>query len=254
MPTVEKRIDDLYKKVDKISSRESRGDIGDAYGSFMFLRNLRGFWPMSSVNESGNPIDISGQGRTLTNNNAAVTTELEIPYFSFNGTSQYLSRADEAGFDLTAHTTFGGWFNSNNLTNNSALICKDNFGANQRSYLLSLQTTGAVVCDVFPLGTSASAVVVTSSNVVTASSWFFAVGRYTPSTELAIFLNGVKTINTTTIPAANFSGTAAFTIAALADPTSYFPGKATMCFLCASALSDTTIAKLFNSTRMYFDI
>jgi len=28
--------------------------------------DLRGYWPMTSINESGNVYDVSGQGRTLT--------------------------------------------------------------------------------------------------------------------------------------------------------------------------------------------
>src|SRR4030042_5924133 len=75
------------------------------------LSGLRGYWPMSSVNENGNSYDLSGQGRVLTNNNTVPFGIYDLlPYADFTpGSSEYFSRPDEAGLVISGALTIGCW-------------------------------------------------------------------------------------------------------------------------------------------------
>jgi len=76
--------------------------MGDVIGTVLGFPGLRGFWPFSSVNESGHVLDLSGQTRTLTNNNAAafgVENQI-VPYAILNGSTQYFNRAGWLGHPL----------------------------------------------------------------------------------------------------------------------------------------------------------
>src|SRR5690606_17145480 len=86
----------------------------------------------SSTDNSGAVYDLSGQGRILTNANVGVGVLANgLPYGNFNGTTAQLTRADEAGLDITGALTFGGWFYLNDL-NTRAIMSKaaaaPNFG------------------------------------------------------------------------------------------------------------------------------
>jgi hypothetical protein len=94
--------------------------------------------------------------------------------------------------------------------------------------------------------------VVTSTIPAFANSWGWIVGRFTPGTELAIWVNETKTVNTTTIPASIFSGTSPFHIGN--GDGNALDGAVSLQFLCASALSDAVINSLFHQTRAMFGV
>lgn len=222
--------------------------------TYQALPELRGLWSASVVDDNGALRDLAIQGRTLTNNGAAPRgIDGLVPYVSYNGSSQYHSRADESGLDITGNLTIGGWFYATSFAATPFLIGKDVPGT-QRSYSVYTLPSGAGWFGIFPLGTNASTISVTSSNVVTTGSPYFIVGRYTTSTELAIFLNGTKTTNTTGIAASNFNSTSALTIATLGSLTQYLPGRMYNCFLSASAISDAILRNLFEQTRAAFGV
>ena len=223
---------------------------------FLGLPGLRGFWPMSSVDNAGAVYDLSGQGRTLTNTGPATfgATTPGLPYGIFNGTTQYLSRADEAGLDITGALTMGGWFYATAFTPATIHIGMGKYStaAGNFSYRLTFQTaTSTTAAQISGDGTDEIAV--TSSLAAVINSWHFLTLRYTPSTELAIWVNDTKTVNTTSIPAALFNGNAAFQINGRAGGTNnLFAGRAALGFLCAAALADAQITDLYNSTRGLF--
>ena len=53
----------LQDEVEGLKSTESM--FIDALGAYLALPGLRGFWPFTSVDESGNIIDLSGHGLEL---------------------------------------------------------------------------------------------------------------------------------------------------------------------------------------------
>jgi hypothetical protein len=121
---------------------------------------------------------------------------------------------------------------------------------NQRSYLLR-KTSGDVIS--LLVSTDGIAAVAGGTTVVSVNNWYFIVGRFTPSTELATFVNGTKTTNLVGVPASIFNSTAAFDIGRY-NATNYFTGSGCLCFLCATALSDTIIQALLARTRPLFGV
>lgn len=241
-------------------------------GPFLLLPGLRGFWPMSAFESGGNAFDQSGNGRILTyNGNPTYNYDKLVPYINLDGTGDYLSRADEAGLDILGSEsyvasaarglTIGGWFWIDVLpgANGAGYIAKWNdAGVNQRSYLIWHSTAANVIgFYISSLGTGATIFSIDSSIVPAISQWYFIVGRFDPSTELAIWINGVKDTNAVAIPAAIFNSTASLTIGRWEGGgagVQYLDGRASLNFLCAAALSDDIIGELFSLSRGWFGV
>lgn len=240
---------------------------GKVCSMFQMTPGLRGFWPMSSVDENGNAFDLSGQGRTLSyNGNPIYAFSGLYPSLQFDGAGDFLSRADEAGLDILGTETpvwsgvrgltLGGWFYFTSLAtgDNQGLIGKYNRNAvNQRSYQLFMSDATNVID--FIVSTDGTATVDVAGSAVAADNWYFCVGRFDPSTELAVFVNGVKTTNAVGVPASLFNSTAQFNIGAHSNGAlALFAGIASLCFLSAMALSDTYIQALYHHSRSLFGV
>lgn len=143
--------------------------------------------------------------------------------------------------------TLGGWFYSDTPGTYCGLMSKFVAAGNQRSYLLDTDTDAPR----FFVSTDGSTLKGAVSTVTHDHGvWFFAAGRWTPSTEVAVWCNTTKTVNTTTIPATVYNSTAVFKIGTY---DSYFlNGKASLCWLCAAALSDDIIMSIYESQRALF--
>lgn len=254
--TIVDKINKLEKELSRVSAREVAYTPGDILASFMLIPGLRGLWAMSSINESSLIIDYSGQGRSMSSASASFATlDTGISYASFAG-AQYLSRADEAGIDITSTLTFGGWFyHTNNASVNESNMSKTG-APGQFAYGLVRLSTGIEYFYVSSNGSNFPNVVSTETTL--GASWKFIVGRYNPSTELALFVNGIKYTNTVGVPASLFNSTAPLRIGAStysAPAADYMTGRATMCFVSAYAyVSDEVINRLFRISRGYFQV
>jgi len=236
-----------------------------ACSAMRMLPALRGFWPMSSFNENGDAYDLSGQGRTLTyNGNPTYNYSSLIHYIDLDGTGDYLSRTDEAGLDILGTEsyvagaaqglTLGGWFYFNNMAAASEYcIAKyDTFGVAQRAYGLLRIATGEARLSISNNG--AALVTVTSVDILSPTAWYFLVGRFDPSAEMKVWINGNAWTNVAAIPASIFNSTADLTIGARTGGYELMTGRASLCFLCAAALSDSIISALFHQTRAIFNV
>jgi len=249
----------LQRQVDGLIKPEKSPDL---ISPFLALPGLVGYWPMSSIQRStGNAFDLSGQARTLTYNGNPTYTVFNsvVPIINLDGTGDFLSRADETDLDILGTETIyaaavrgltlGGWFLFDTIGVDAGLISK--FGAaGQRSYMLEQRSSDTVQLRVSVDGT---ALIDVTSGVITTAQWYFIVGRFTPSTETAIWVNGVKTVNTTSIPASIFNSTSALQIGAFASANTV-DGRASLCFLSANALTDAVISSLFQQTRVAFEV
>lgn len=249
----------LQRKVDDLIMPELSPDL---ISPFLAIPGLVGYWPMSSVQRStGAAYDLSGQVRTLTYNGNPTYNIWNnlVPYIRLDGTGDFLSRADETDLDILgteaiyASTvrglTLGGWFLFDAIGIDAGLISK--FGAaGQRSYMLEQRSSDTVQLRISVDGT---ALIDVTSGTITTAQWYFIVGRFTPSTEQVIWLNGVKTINTTSIPASIFNSTSALQVGAFAS-ANFVNGRAALCFLSANAVSDAIISSLFQQTRGAFGV
>jgi hypothetical protein len=239
-----------------------------ACSTILALPGLRGFWPMSSFNESGNAYDMSEQGRVLTyNGNPTYNYDDLAPYIDLDGTGDYLSRADEAGTSITGTETYvaaavrgitcGAWFYSTDTTNQQFLIAKDTGAAGGRSYALA--PTGNLGGDPIRFlisddGTNISAV--DSTTGYTSGVWRFAAGRFNDNdagAELAVWSNGEQTTAATAM-ASIHDNASNFTIGALSGGALLLTGAVSMAFLCAVALSDDIIAALYAQTRALYGV
>lgn len=236
--------------------------LGAMYAEHLTLPGLVAFWPMSSVQRStGNAYDISGQGRTLTyNGNPTYNLYASlIPYLDLDGTGDYLERADETDLDILGTEsiyavaqrglTLGGWFWFDDAGVDEGVFNKIG-GAGQRSYGLQKLAADQVRMAVSGDGTA----LIDANATITTGAWYHIVGRYDPSTEVAIWANGVKTVDTASIPASLFNSTAALDIGRLADGTQPMDGRAALCWLCANVVPDDRIQRLFKLGRIFFGV
>ena len=228
------------------------------------IPGLVGFWPMSSVQRStGNAYDLSGQNRTLTyNGNPTYNFDGLVPYIAFDGTGDYLSRADETDLDILGTETIynsairgltvGGWFWFNDINVSRMLISK-RAAAGNASWNMR-RAAGSHKID-FRISTDGTAFhVITHSTIISANKWYFCVGRFEPSIGTSTIINADIETNSTATPASIFNSSANLEIGAFFGSTQVMNGRATLCFLSANALSDTIITNLFQQTRRLFGV
>lgn len=236
--------------------------LEELYASFCGLPGLRGLWYPGVADNTGAVYDASGQGRTLTyNGNPTINLHNSlIPYFALDGTGDFHSRADENGLRIAGNETIiasayrgltlGGWFWSNSLGSRHTLISKTTGLAGTTNYWLEKNSDDKAY---FWVGDGANLFNVTSA-VLAANTWYHILARYTPSTELKVVVNGVATVNTTTIPATVVNSAAPFNIGSLNSGTNLLTGRWALGFLCGAALPDDLLTYLFHRTQPIFGV
>lgn len=237
----------------------------NAISAGLMLPALRGFWPMSSANESGAALDLSGQGRTLTRNGSLQYSLLDLaPRAVFvSGTTDYLSRADEAGLDILGNETyiganergltFGGWFRPQALPGaDIALMSKFTAAGNQRAYLLYVNAANRPAAVIS--GTGADTFTATHTATATLNKYDFYWARFRPSTAVDIGLNASYVSTVAGIPATVFNSNASFLIGASSAAAVLFTGSGSLCFLCAAALPDCFLSAFYEQTRALFGV
>lgn len=252
-------------------ARLKANSVGPEWGALennlMLLPALRGLWLAGDADQTGAVYDASGQQRTLTyNGNPKLfrsASRLQT-YWIYDGTGDFHSRASEAGLQITgteayvnstvAGLTMGGWFLFNDVSGTPGLMGKRDAAGNQRAYLLEL-TSSAAAMRISSDGTSANEKFVAHTDTLATGQWYFIVARFTPSTEMALWVNGVKVANTTSIPASIFAtSTAAFQVGAFNAGTNLLTGLWANAFLCAAALTDGMIDFLWLRSHALFGV
>ena len=259
--------DELVRRVTAAESRltvlDSRDQPELITESFLRLPQLRGYWPLASHRASGGANDESGTGLNLTyNGNPLYTTSNWLTYLALDGVGDSLSRADETAIDIRGNEayvavanrglTIGGWFWSSAYTATCGFIGKWGAAA-ARSYGLAQGTVvnQQATFDVSVDGT-AIAQVASTAGTLTLDTWWFLVGRFTPSTELKLWMNEDTYTNVAAIPASIYNSATTFYIGNRNG--SLLTGRAALCFLCAGILSDNVIEDLFERTRWLFGV
>lgn len=248
------KLNQLDRRMDRQEAKPLGPTLGEFYGNYFGIHRLRAYWPMSSTSETPTVLDLSGQGRTLSFNgtvNISVYGDF-IPYMDFNGTTGFLNRADEAGLDITGTLTLGGWFWADSGAAIGALIAKWSNAAANQSY--ALRYTGSNTVQVL-IGDGAASKTLTSTVAFANDAWHFVVGRFSPSAELAIFVDGTWTKNTSSVPAALVNSNQQLEIGRLnVTNGQYLDGRAGKCFISAAALSDTFVNYLYSRDRVLYGV
>lgn len=261
-----RRLAGLEAEVGRLKTMETP-HLNSGINDFLLLPGLVGFWPMSSVQRStGNVYDLSNQGRMLTYNGNPTYNVYDLtPYIDLDGTGDYLSRADETDLDIQGTETIfasavrgltlGGWFWFDNAPGASSEICMSKFSASAGNYSYFVRRLPSAQGGFanFLISDNGSVLTeVSGTSIPTAGSWWWIVGRFDPGVELAVWLNGSKWTNTTSIPASIYNGNAAFVIGGRDGGTLLLDGRASLCFLCAAALKDNLINYLYRRSRALF--
>lgn len=238
----------------------------EVIAGFQAIPGLVGFWPMSSIQRStGNVYDLSGQGRTLTYNTGAgssINYTGLIPYFNLAG-GGYLSRADETDLDILGTESFfpssnrgltvNVWLYSTSIAANFGVASKNTDVGNQRSWVLLYNSSiPALQFALSSAGTSHD-FVATGPNI-SINTWYNVVGRFSISSRVSIFVNGVEYFNTTSPIASLFNSTAALQFGAYNAGTSTLTGRVALVALSANSLSDSVINGLYQRSRLLFGV
>lgn len=247
MERTTKRLLAAEGRIGELERHEARR-IGPL-GWYLTLSQLRAFWPMSSVDESENVYDASGQGRTLSpQTDPSFGTEGLIPYLLLNG-SHYLSRADEAGLRITGALTLGAWFYFDTLGSAQALIYKLDGALN--SYYIVRDSNGFPQFGIYNSNTHHF---ITGTTAIATATWTFIVGRFTPNSELKVWANTNTDTNTSSIPGSIDADTAPLTVGATGGGGAILDGRVAFPFICAAAVSDEIVTNLFENTRHLFGV
>ena len=235
-------------------------------GGFLDTPGVRGYWRGSSVDNAMNQYDTSGQARTLT---AAGLVGTPLPglygiaaYADFvRASAQYYGRATEAGLAITEALTMWTWirFDAPSTGNNVYYFSKYyQVGApNQHGYLL--YKTNANVLG-FAISTDGinDVTAVAPAAAYAASVWYFIVGRFTPSTEVALAVGVANTgaftwyRNVAAIPATIWNSTESLNVGR-GSRTNYLDGQMSKWGLAAYALPDVYCWNMFQQTRAMYE-
>lgn len=222
---------------------------------FIRLPGLRGYWPMSAVNYLGRAIDHSNASVNLQRTGAPTYAFDGNAYVQLGVATDFLHTASgeldftgtEAWIDSGIRgLTFGGWFWIDVIPVAASGLISKHGVAPQYGFTLIVSTAGSPQVYISSNGTNNWTVV---HSPLTINTWHFIVARFTPSTELAVFVNDAKVVNTTTIPAAINVSTQNFEIGRYSNDNSrIIEGRARDVFICASALSDATLSDLYQAS------
>lgn len=232
--------------------------VKDLVSPFLALPMLRGLW-VASVNSAGAWIDISGHVHHLTyNGDPVVNYDGLVPYWDYDGTGDYHSRADEADLDILGTEsyvaaaarglTFGGCFYPTSTT--SAMMMGKADDTNGPYFLYNAAGTQVL----FRIRDAGDANNFDVTIPLTLNTWQLAIARFKPGLEIKVWNNDASNTNTTSIPASILNGADSFAIGAAGGGETPFIGRAAFCFLCACAISDEQRSSVLEQTRGAFGV
>ncbi len=228
---------------------------GEQSDLFVRLPGLIGYFPLGittpvtgkAVNHAGGDVDLAETGTCPIGYDGN-------SYRKLGGGVNYLGAAGYVTTGLETYIgsglrglTVGGWFSlSGSPSNSGGMISKDGV-AGQRAFGLYTASDNSARFWVSPNGTDWVQAV---GDTVSLGDWEFIVGRFTPSTEVAVFVSGEKDVNVTSVPASVPSSTQDFELGRYANNNSFtYNGRARDVFVCQAVLSDTLLEELMVSSR-----
>ena len=222
--------------------------VGAQRDIFIKLPAISGYFPMSivdvnggAVNHAAGDIDASMVGIVPLAFDGNSYRQLGNGVNYLNAPGAYILTGVETYVDSSVRGwTIGGWFMIDNLPVNVGGVISRDGGSAQRGYSIQVRSTG-----IFRGSVSLSGVGVTqvNSGAFPIGVWQFVALRFKPSVEIAIFVNGTKTVNTTAIPASTFVSSEPFQIGRTQGSDLLIAdAKVRDVFVSQSALSDELLA------------
>lgn len=221
---------------------------------FIRLPGLAGYYPMSVVSNTGGASEHSQGGTPVVETGTVPLAFDGNSYRHVGNGTNYLSAVGVYGLTgIEAYIsssirgfTIGGWFMVDTVpAQNGGLITKD-APAPERGYTLVWRNANNVGFFISGNGAATNSVI---SQVSTIAQWHFIVGRFTPSTEVAVFVDGDKTVDTTAIASQCNVSAQAFEVGrTFNDNNQVAHAKCRDVFICRSALSDELIEEVRQSS------
>lgn len=225
---------------------------------------LRGLWTFGSVDASGDLLDISGLGQTMTRNGDPTYDAPSDGMFSYgncDNTGDLWNRPDEAAHSITGleseygapGLTIVAWVNVVNGTAGNDDILAKWVGGGQRAYTLRWTSSGSVFrFQVSPDGEAGSSQVVDHTVQASANKWHFVAGRFLAGVSMAVWMDDI-TVQDSTALAQVYDSTAYLAIGGEGGVGNW-PGYLSTIALYASALTDYAIARLYNLSRKIYGV
>jgi hypothetical protein len=225
------------------------------HGVIETLPGLQQYWPGGIRTASGGLAEHAGGGTDIAEVGDCPTGFDGDAYTHVGNGTNYFTLSGGGGItgletwisSSIRGLTVGAWVMADvQGGNDEGIITKDTSAPN-RGYALLWKSTGAVGFFISGTGAAVSQAVSATAQLAT---WHFIVGRFTPSTEVAIIVNGEKTVNTTAIPAQVTVSTANIDLGRyLQSASQILSGKLRDVFVCASALTDAQLETVRLATQ-----
>jgi len=220
------------------------------------------FLGAGGLGSAGEWRDLSGNGMHLSyNGNPQMSyTTQGAPFWAYDGTGDYHSHADDAHFDITGTETtvnaairgitMGAWIYFFNAAGATEGVMAKFAAPGQRSYYIARRTTGQMR---FIITTDGSTLITVDTAITAAGAWYFVAATFWPSSAINIRINDTEATNAVGIPASIFNSSALFYVAC-ENASNLMSGRVAFPFVCACALSDTQITRLYNRSRGLFGV
>lgn len=175
-----------------------------------------------------------------------------IVYSDFNASvNNYYSRPDEPGLDFASALTLGCWVWFDTESTDTATGLMSKWGASdEQSYMLYKTAGNVLTFDITEDGTTDVVIGDGAANYAI-SQWFYVVGRFTPSVEMALFVNGTWYLKDTSVPALIYDSTTAFELGRYGG-ANYLDGRMCHAFLCGYAVPDRFIEAMYAHSKAMF--
>jgi len=176
----------------------------------------------------------------------AINTVGLLTYYNFiRASSNYLTRLTEPGLSITGALSLYTWarFDTESTDAVTGLISKWYETGNQRAYVIYKAADNSINFSISTDGTAVANVNDAAANYA-ASKWFFIFARFTPSTELALFVNGNWYLNVAAIPASIFASTEALRLGSY-NRSNYLDGRLSRAGICAYAVTNNMVEALY---------
>lgn len=214
------------------------------------LPGLQAYFPMGIRFANGSVVGHAGAGASLVQTGVCPVGYDGDSFAGLGNGTNYLYTS--SGLGITGLETFieaalrgltiCGWFKVDvSPTSTSGLISKDGL-APQRGYNLTVTSANTVQFVISGNGTALDTVQGLDAEV---GQWMFVAGRFIPSTEIAVFVNGSKAVVTASIPSSINVSTQNFEVGRSQNGNSrIITGKARDVVVCSASLSDDLIEEV----------
>ena len=204
--------------------------------------------------------DTTSSGSSVCPNTSTQTVEIAVAgiannhSFSFDGINDYIDVGNPTELQLTGAFSVSLWMKTN-ITGSRVFVSKDNNASNPRGFNVGMEDTYPGGYFNLSDGTTVYGAYITTSTPnyvnIRNNNWHHIVGVYTPSTSVALFIDGnLIESNTTNIPASvNFVND---NLNIGRKPQSggikYYQGELDEVAIWNTALTSTQVAEIYNAT------